>query len=292
MGCYHPIPARRSENGGPWTINPALGTADATIPCGKCLGCRTDIQNGWVQRCTHEAQMHDHNRFVTLTYSDENLPPELQPKHLTDFIKLLRYHAGHDEKILSNRSTSIRYLACGEYGEKTQRPHYHLCLFNCGFSDEIQYSQKLSESATLTAIWGYGTVKLANFTPATAGYVAGYITKQGHRTYYSEPDAYGEVTELQPPFKRQSTRPALGKAWLEKHHTDLQHGYLIIEGIKSKIPRYYGTWLLNQKASKQNHEDIRARPTEEHTIEKRQPARLAAAQTIHTQHARRKTRKL
>lgn len=290
MPCYKPIPARRGENGAPWTLHPELGTQDATIPCGKCLGCRTDTQNAWVQRCTHEASIWKENRFVTLTYDDEHLPPELIPKHLTDFLKRLRWQRGTDDNILSDRSASIRYLACGEYGERTARPHYHLCLFNCGFHDEEQYSQKLKTSETLTDIWSYGAAKLAPFTPATAGYVAGYITKHGRRTYYSPPDSDGVVTERYPPFKRQSTRPALGRSWLEKHHADLQHGYLVHEGIRTRIPRYYGTWLLQNKETRQKHSDLKARPTPK--SDKKDEARLKAAEIIHEQNQRRKIRQL
>ncbi|QCQ84607.1 replication initiator protein [Blackfly microvirus SF02] len=193
MACYHPIPARSSSSG-PWTLHPELGTEDAKIPCGKCLGCRTDNQTDWVKRCVHEAGNWKYNRFITLTYDDDHLPSELQPKHLTDFWKRLRYECSRDDAILSDRSAPIRYLACGEYGDTTYRPHYHACIFNCAFKDERQYSKTLSESATLAAIWSHGAAKLAPFTPATAGYVAAYITKHGHRTFSDE---WGEL--LEPP---------------------------------------------------------------------------------------------
>ncbi len=59
--------------------------------------------------------------YVTLTYNQEHLPPgaNLVPKELQEFLKRLR----------KNTKYTFRYLASGEYGEKKQRPHYHLILF-------------------------------------------------------------------------------------------------------------------------------------------------------------------
>jgi len=64
-----------------------------------------------------ESLCHEDNAFITLTYDNENLPENatLVPKDLKDFQKRLRYHANID----------LRFFSVGEYGEKTQRPHYH-----------------------------------------------------------------------------------------------------------------------------------------------------------------------
>ena len=75
-----------------------------------------------------ESQVHADNCFVTLTYDDEHLPrphrpghwmPSLSPYHVTNFIKRLRRHY----------EIPIRYFLAGEYGNDSQRPHYHLALF-------------------------------------------------------------------------------------------------------------------------------------------------------------------
>ena len=296
MPCYQPIPARRSESGGPWTIQPQLGTADAFLPCGKCLGCRTTVQNSWVHRCVHEAQRSPYNTFVTLTYDDDHLPHELIPYHVTAFLKRLRKATGRNPNVLTQGNTGVRYLACGEYGDKTIRPHYHLNLFNCSFKDANTYSKKLQVSDTLDRIWGYGAAKLAPFTPATAGYVAGYITKHGHRDYYGE---QGEI--LEPPFKRQSTKPAIGRRWIEQYAEDVQHGYLIHEGQKKIIPRYYSKIL--EKIAQQKYigpktlqevKQHRANQTLGDKLDTQHEqipqARLTAAQNIHLQHMQRKQR--
>jgi len=317
MACYHPVPARSSDSG-PWRLNPPLGEADMEIPCGKCLGCLTHRQLTWTTRADHESRLWRHNVFVTLTYDDEHLPRELNPRDLQLFIKRLRKARGlpalHEQPkphLLAQDSRndkgetvrSLRYLACGEYGEHTERPHYHACLFNCGFEDARPYG-KYQESDTLTALWGNGAAKLTPFTPATAGYTAGYITKTGRRQYADE---YGELRH--PPFLRTSTKPALGKDWLEKNHTDIRNGFIIQPGgQKSPIPKYYQRILQKTATAlpepkQQNpitqgkHEQIKTQQILQDqqqkpkaTTDKNTPARRQAAEKIHRQHITKKTR--
>ncbi len=59
--------------------------------------------------------------YVTLTYKPEFLPSggTLVLKHLQKYLKRLRKNTGYP----------FRYLACGEYGDEKDRPHYHLILF-------------------------------------------------------------------------------------------------------------------------------------------------------------------
>ncbi len=59
--------------------------------------------------------------YVTLTYNQEHLPPggNLVPEHLVGYLKRLR----------KNTKSTFKYLACGEYGDKKGRPHYHLIIF-------------------------------------------------------------------------------------------------------------------------------------------------------------------
>ena len=44
------------------------------LPCRQCVECRLERSRLWAMRCMHEASLHRHNCFVTLTYSDEYLP--------------------------------------------------------------------------------------------------------------------------------------------------------------------------------------------------------------------------
>ena len=44
------------------------------VPCGRCIGCRLDYSIDWATRCVNESSLYSDNCFITLTYSDSNLP--------------------------------------------------------------------------------------------------------------------------------------------------------------------------------------------------------------------------
>jgi hypothetical protein len=99
------------------------------VPCGKCIACRIARTREWTVRIMHEMSCHDNAVFATLTYDDDHLPPDrsISKDELQRFIKRLRKELG-DRK--------IRYFACGEYGETTNRPHYHAIIFGLGLTED------------------------------------------------------------------------------------------------------------------------------------------------------------
>ena len=104
------------------------------IPCGKCVGCRSDNAKMWSIRAFNELQFHKDNCFITLTYNDDNPLVQSDPyclcdlryKHFQDFMKRLRKKTG----------AKIQYLCCGEYGLKDGRSHWHAILFGYDFPDK------------------------------------------------------------------------------------------------------------------------------------------------------------
>lgn len=91
--------------------------------CGHCPACRLKRRGEWAIRMEHEASSRsNHCLFVTLTYNQEHLPAyaSLDPDGFTRFIKRLRI------KLQRTTGERFRYFACGEYGGKTHRPHYHI----------------------------------------------------------------------------------------------------------------------------------------------------------------------
>lgn len=124
--------------------------------------------------------MHKHSTFITLTYNmlcygglDES-SATLWPKHLSDWLKRLR----------RKTSGGLRYFACGEYGELTERPHFHVALFgypNCIYSRSQYSSARRSCCPACDLIretWGKGHVYLGTLTPDSSSYIAGYVTKK------------------------------------------------------------------------------------------------------------------
>lgn len=182
----------------------------------------------------HEAADFDHNSFLTLTYDDGHMPAHghLVPRHLQLFLKRLRrVHL----KCLSDGVSGLRFFGSGEYGESSGRPHYHILLFNCGFGDAEQVGKDLFSSPLVSDLWPYGDHKFGEVTGAAANYVAQYSMKKlGSRLHC---DADG--VERPSPFLRMSRRPGIGRRFVDRYASDLENGYLVVDGRRARLPRAY-----------------------------------------------------
>lgn len=213
-----------------------------TLPCGQCIGCRLERARQWAVRCVHEAQLHEHNQFVTLTYRDEALPHDgsLRYRDFQLFMKRLRRRF---------RGSRIRFFMCGEYGEQLHRPHYHACLFGLELTDKEVWSVRqgvtLYRSPTLDALWEHGFVTVGDVTFESANYVARYVVKKvtGKRAedHYTRVDLHtGEVSALVPEFVRMSLRPGIAAEWVQKYQSDVYTFDVVhCRGSQMKPPRYY-----------------------------------------------------
>lgn len=157
-------------------------TVPLELPCGQCLGCRLARRREWAVRCFHEQLYHQahggESWFATLTYNEESLPDYgcLRKSDLQLFMMRLRKEYG----------LGIRYYACGEYGERYGRPHYHAILFNLkldksdlGFERQ-QYDAKFPvwECSKIADIWQNGFVTVAPANVQTMAYTAGYVVEK------------------------------------------------------------------------------------------------------------------
>lgn len=252
MPCYHSRPAWKPYSPDPDKIidrrlffQPPRPYRDPDyfIDCQKCEGCKQRARQDWAIRMIHESKEHDRNCFLTITYDDEHLPEKIILNDLKNFIKRMRYKSDRE----------IRYYACGEYGEKTRRPHYHAVIFNEDFlSSRYHYtvSDSMYGNKELEQIWGKGRITISEFNPARAFYTAGYIAKK-----LNDPDT----------FAMQSRRPPLGRKWVQKHYDDLRRlKGVFIDGQKYPVPRVYLNWLKGTEAyyeiAEALNEEIRALP--------------------------------
>lgn len=227
MSCYYPLSgwlsAERNESGKRSVVfDMSRGLVDRKleIPCGKCVGCRADQALMWSIRAYHESLDHVKNSFITLTYDDAHLPPDgkLDKGHLQAFMRSLR-----------RSGKKVRYLACGEYGETTKRPHYHAIVFGEDWrSDAISINQELWTSQSLADTWRKGNVVIADVSMASICYVAGYCHKK-----IGDPDT----------FNLASRRPGIGHNWLKRFKDDLRRtGTVTIEGREYPVPPRYMVW--------------------------------------------------
>lgn len=249
MTCYNPLSAwqrvdRFNSNGKRAIVfgePPLRGQwKQVQLPCGQCIGCRLAHSKMWAIRCVHESKMHKQNSYLTLTYNEDSVPwsnitgeQTLVKKHLQDFMKRLRFH-------LSKQDIEVRFFACGEYGETTYRPHYHVILFGYDPPDKIFY--KISKdgnpyyfSPFLDSVWQHGTVIVADVTYESCAYVARYVTKK--LTGEAGKEKYEGI---QPEFVNMSRRPGIAKEWFDKYYRDVYpYDEVIIDGRKLRPPRYY-----------------------------------------------------
>lgn len=139
-----------------------------------------------------ESLKHGDSSFITLTYSPDNLPKggTLVPKDTQDWLKRLR-------RSTPNR---LRYFLVGEYGDHTQRPHYHAALFGLG----------PESSSLIEQTWTKGHIYAGDLTKDSAAYVAGYVTKK--MTSPNDPRLNGR----HPEFARMSLRPGIGATALDE----------------------------------------------------------------------------
>ena len=240
MACYAPVKVNILRN----PIRPGGRRIQdkQEVPCGKCTGCIAEKAKQWAVRLFHEAQVTTPAIFVTLTYDEANIPEyhSLSREDATNFLKRLR-------KEFPPRT--VRYYLCGEYGDTTQRPHYHAIVFGCDFADRTTIagsteSDFVWESPTLTRLWGKGNVEFSRVTWESVSYVAGYVHKKVHRTvnpdHYLRYTEYGELVELEKEFSSMSRRPAIGLEWLKKYWPDVYpRDHVTVNGRKLKPPRYY-----------------------------------------------------
>lgn len=185
--------------------------AGAAYPCGRCEPCLYNKKRLWTNRIMLEKLCHSSSVFVTLTYDDEHLPKDdgimiLVRDHLQLWLKRFR------ERIAPTR---IRFYAVGEYGNKSDRPHFHIIVFNYPMcvrgrtlQDEITGQSRWRDCCDVCRVfgdsWGYGDVYLGDVETASAAYVAKYTLK--HMTRYDDIRLNGRPPE----FCRMSLRPGIG----------------------------------------------------------------------------------
>lgn len=281
MACYRPVLC--------WLPDPALGEGnrpvfrlpvnagdydELRIPCRKCEGCLLDIARDYSVRAAHEAQMHPHSCFVTLTYDPAHLPfrGDLSKAHYLAFVRAVKNEV---------RSVRPRFLGVGEYGSRTGRAHYHVCVFGRDwFADAVPAGKSSAgfpcfESPRLTGLWGRGRVIMNFMGPEVAEYAARYSLKalRSGRAGVSMVDPVtGHPFTRAPEFLSASKQ--LGRSWLERFSSDVfPHDFVVMRsGRKAPVPRYYVRVL--REWCEEDYQALMARRLERLAVE---PSRVANA---------------
>lgn len=252
MPCYTPLYMSRDGDGNYSFSRLKRHEAYARVACGQCLGCLLRRSRDWAVRCTHHSRtcLSDSCWFITLTFDDHHLPrhpvtgrPTFIEDDLSATVKRLRTNSG---------VTGIKYFGCREYGDRSLRPHYHLCLFGLPLTDLKHYKRSrdgfdMFNSELISSAWqhrGHAVVAPSSFN--TVAYTARYTTKKIGSAlkpvdpHYATDIATGEVFEHVPERTYVSNRPGLGHDFFMKHHDQLMGlGSTVIGNKRYPLPRYY-----------------------------------------------------
>lgn len=218
-----------------------LGLPEIKLPCGKCPECCKDYYTMWATRGSRELANWETSLFITLTYDEENLPENrsLNKKHVQDFIKRVK------KRFKSSIENPIRQIYCGEYGTQTLRPHYHVILFNLDFVDKTKHRKsdqghQIFISKELTQLWNKGHAEFGFAEPSSIAYLFKYILKKKTRKEKRKPltlDLPDGSYDVEHEFIEASRNPGIGASM--RGHQSLKKGYITVNGVKKKIPKYY-----------------------------------------------------
>lgn len=222
------------------------------------MECRLAYSREWAIRMTHEQLSHKRSCFLTLTYDPANLPGpgtgQLVKRDLQLFFKRFRKNVG-----------PFRYVACGEYGERHLRPHFHVAFYGHDFrEDRIFYKsnpggQHLYTSRQLSSVWTAGSALVGDLTFESCAYIARYLTKRLHNSetfsilpLSIDPES-GEMIFPNPEFllcsKGRKSGEGIGGDWYRRFFESdvLPHGRVITsQGTPAPIPRYYKKLLTDK----------------------------------------------
>ena len=212
------------------------------VPCGQCIACRVNRQRLWVGRMVLENAWNP-GMFATLTYAksplvldeDGTVQETLDPTDLRVFLKSYR-----------RKWTGLRFFGVGEYGDKSQRPHYHVIIWD---RNHPEYAEDRVKSC-----WPHGFVTVSPVEPARIRYIAQYCMKKMTR-----PDD-SRLGMRYPEFARMSKRPPLGYLGMEciKQTLYSRGGAALLaekgdvptefryEGTRYPIGRYWREWLREE----------------------------------------------
>lgn len=197
--------------------------ADVIVPCGNCPACLHNRRTDWISRLFIEYRNSESSSFITLTYAPENVTyrfgkGQLVKRDLQLWFKKVR-KAGY----------KFRYYACGEYGSKTLRPHYHVLTFGDIPENVVRQT------------WTKGQVHIGRVNIKTVAYCTKYVINSKEISMKKS---------REPPFSLMSRRPGLGYQYLTPEmtawHKEDRRNYMIRDGKKQRLPRYYKTKIFSK----------------------------------------------
>jgi hypothetical protein len=182
--------------------------------------------------------------MLNLTYDDVHLPEygQLWKDDLQRFFKRLR-KAGF----------RFKYVASGEYGDESRRPHFHIALFGVDFGLDRRVFGRSSNgdrtfvSDAVSRCWTAGHHLIGTLNFESAAYIARYILKKSKGNDISKPLAVlddGELIRANSEFLLMSK--GIGRSWFREFFMSdvFPHASVITsQGSRAPVPRFYKSLL-------------------------------------------------
>lgn len=182
----------------------------------------------WSFRLMQEERHALSSYFITLTYDTKFVPISkkgymtLDKRDVQLFMKRLR----------KDNKNQLKYYICGEYGSKTDRPHYHMILFN-------------ADITTIQDNWAKGQIHYGGVNEASVGYTLKYMMKEKKIPKHQNDDRLREFSLM----SKGLGKKYLTKEMLEWHNADhVNRLYCNLkDGKKISMPRYYKDKVFNRQ---------------------------------------------
>lgn len=224
MSCYFPFKVD----------NPNFGQdgqpAKIPVGCGKCPYCLQRRSNNWVFRCMQHAKTARSAIWCTLTYSqpplDDNNMMTLRKRDPQNFFKRLRDRTG---------TKDIKYYLCGEYGDNTERPHFHAVIFNASAEDIEACWTGFREVLSTGEFVQLGICDFDEVNENTVMYTAKYMNK-GKLIPKFEGDKRLPEFQL---FSKGLGANYLTPEIIKYHQEDISRQFAYVDGFKKALPRYF-----------------------------------------------------
>jgi len=242
----------------PYYVMPKAALEKVPVPCGRCPVCKKKRVDHWVFRLTEHMKVCDDYLFITLTYDTRNVPISdngfmtLSKADFQNFMKRLR---------VNTRLPNIKYYACGEYGSKTERPHFHAILFGVRDAESIKNAWSLDGQLI-------GNIHVGKVTQDSMAYVMKYIDKStGNGPKHYRDDRVREFSLMS---------KGLGKNYLSDdmkkyHQEDLRRMYVVRPGgSKLSMPRYYRSKIYTDEQLRKQLEIIEEVIVKQEELDKRE----------------------
>lgn len=191
------------------------------VPCGKCPDCQKQKRDAWGFRLYTEMKRSFNPRMVTFTYDNDHIPEYglLNKKHFQAFMKRIR-ESGYRKQ--------LKYFVRGEYGDHSQRPHYHAIMYNLK-------KEHANKPDFIEKHWKNGMIHLAPLNMATIYYTLKYLTKDKIFDLGDVPREHYEFTMMSKGIGLNYLTPAM-RNYLTQNMTAAA---TLPGGIKTPLPRYF-----------------------------------------------------